>query len=45
MASLWREHRFRKMYGGSHEDFLEQPRVVTEWLLAIAKVEQEVENV
>jgi len=42
--AYFREHRFRKTYGGSHEDFLDQPRHVTDWLLAIARTEQEVSN-
>lgn|GEM_PF-2047465 len=44
LLGYYREHRFRKIYGGSHKDFLEQPRQVTDWLLAIANVEQEVQN-
>jgi len=42
--ALYREHRFRKTYGGSHSEFMDQPRQITDWLIAIASVEREVEN-
>jgi hypothetical protein len=31
----WREYLFRKTFGGTHEDFLDQPTMTTEWLIAI----------
>jgi len=44
MADLFREYQFRKTFGGSHEDFMNQPRQVTEWLLAIDGMVEEVKN-
>jgi hypothetical protein len=32
------------MFGGSHEDFLNQPRSVTDWLIAIDNTMNEVER-
>jgi hypothetical protein len=32
---MYREWSFRKAFGGSHQDFMDQPYGVTEWLLAI----------
>jgi len=44
VTGYFREHRFRKIYGGSHKDFLDQPVQVTDWLLAIANTEKKAEN-
>jgi hypothetical protein len=44
LSDLTREYRFRKALGGSHEEFLDQPRQVTDWLLAIDQVFREVER-
>jgi hypothetical protein len=44
VAHLFREVRFRKVFGGSHDDFLEQPVDVTDWMLQIETVIQEVQN-
>jgi len=30
-----REYQFRKILGGSHDDFLNQPKNVTDWMIAI----------
>ena len=35
VLAYWREYQFRKTFGGSHKDFLDQPIVVTEWLTEI----------
>lgn len=35
LLGWFREYQFRKSFGGSHQDFMAQPRLVTEWLLAI----------
>jgi hypothetical protein len=35
VISYFREYRFRAKFGGSHDDFLTQPREVTDWLMAI----------
>ena len=35
--SWFREYSFRKTFGGSHAEFIEQPVSATEWLLAIDK--------
>ena len=44
LSSLFREYKFRKEFGGSHEDFLNQPRETTEWLIAIHGMVNEVNN-
>lgn len=35
ILSLYREARFRKAFGASHEEFMSQPVGVTTWLLAL----------
>jgi len=44
VSNLFREYQFRKTFGGSHEDYLSQPREITDWLLEIEKVMNEVRN-
>jgi len=44
VASLYREYQFRKTFGGSHDDFLNQPRNVTDWLIAINNTMNEVQR-
>ena len=44
MFSLFREYQFRKTFGGSHDDFLNQPITNTEWLLAIDSIVNKVQN-
>jgi len=44
VSNLYREHRFRKALGGSHEDFMNQPREITDWLLAIDDLMNEVQR-
>jgi len=35
VMSYWREYQFRKTFGGSHKDFMNQPVVITNWLTEI----------
>jgi len=44
VLAFYREHRFRKTYGGSHSEFMAQPVLLTEWMLAVAEIEREVAN-
>lgn len=44
VTTLYREYRFRKEFGGSHEDFLNQPREITDWLLAIDRIVSEAQR-
>jgi hypothetical protein len=41
---MTREYQFRSSFGGSHEDFMSQPREVTEWMLAIDGIYKEIKN-
>jgi len=41
---MFKEYQFRKLFGGSHKDFLEQPVANTEWLLAIDAIVNKVNN-
>jgi hypothetical protein len=41
---MFREWNFRKAFGGSHQDFMDQPQAVTEWLMAIDKMTSEMNN-
>jgi hypothetical protein len=43
-VSAWfREYQFRKVFSITHEDFLEQPIEVTDWLNDIDRIVNEVE--
>jgi len=44
LAGLWREYRFRKAFGCSHEEFLDQPTRITDWLLALDNLHQELSH-
>jgi hypothetical protein len=44
VSDLFREYQFRKAFGGSHEDFMNQPMQITEWLIAIEGIMNEVKN-
>ena len=44
VSDLYREYQFRKTFGGSHEDFMNQPIQITEWLIAIDGIINEVKN-
>ena len=32
---LWREYRFRSVFGVTHEQFLDEPTEAVEWMLAM----------
>ena len=44
MAERWREHRYRKLYPMTHEQFLDEPCVTVDWALAFAGLEAELES-
>jgi hypothetical protein len=44
VAAHLREVRFRKTFGGSHEDFMNQPMDTTAWMLEIDRIETQVQN-
>lgn len=41
LQELLREHHYRQLYHCSHEEYLREPAVTIDWLLAIAAAEAE----
>lgn len=44
LAGLFREYQFRKLFGTTHEQYLDEPMATVEWLLAIHGLVSEVEH-
>jgi len=32
---MWREYNFRKVFGGTHEEYLDEPSELVDWLISI----------
>ena len=44
LLTLMREYNFRKTFGGSHEDFLDEPVLHSQWFNAISGIIGEIQS-